>query len=327
MTDKGVLILGCGFTGAVLAQRLAFDGRSVYGTTRSEQQALVIRSRGAEPVLLDVRQDLAPLDRLRGRIGKVVCCIPPDMERDGTYVDSTRALLDRFSGWNLQAFVYVSSTSVYGDKGGDVVTEASECAPDSPRGAARLAIEQEVLTSGLRALVVRPAGIYGRGRSQLHRMASGRYRLVAGGEAFTNRIHVIDLAAILDAALTRGVPGTVYLGTDARPATQREVAEHAVTAFGMPQPSTMELQEARVRLSRDVLAMITGSKRLDGSWTRQELGVELRYPSYVEGMESIWRFEAPQLRAIAAGGAQDGDGAESGDGDRRGDGVSEGAAA
>lgn len=304
MSDKGVLILGCGFTGAVLAQRLAFAGRSVYGTTRSEQQASVIRSRGAEPVMLDVHEDMSPLNRLRGRIDEVVSCIPPLMQRDGSYEDRTLELTALLSGWGLRSFVYVSSTSVYGDKAGASVTETSECSPDSPRGAARLAIERQVLDSGLRSTVIRPAGIYGRGRSQLHRMASGRYRLVGGGGAFTNRIHVVDLAALLEGALTRGEPGTTYLATDDKPATQLEVAEHVVAEYGMPEPVRMELPEARVRLSKDVLAMVTGSKRLDGSWTRQQLGVELRNPSYVEGMASIWRFEAPELRAAAAASSE-----------------------
>jgi saccharopine dehydrogenase-like NADP-dependent oxidoreductase len=49
-TRKAVLILGCGFTGSVLAQRLTFKGTPVIGTTRSMEQASVIRTRGAEPM-------------------------------------------------------------------------------------------------------------------------------------------------------------------------------------------------------------------------------------------------------------------------------------
>lgn len=297
--DQAVLILGCGYSGAVLAQRLAFAGLPVVGTTRSEAQASVIRTRGAEPVLLDT-DDLTPLARLRGRVRAVVHSIPPDIDpTSGAVNDATAALLEHFADEPLERFVYISSTSVYGDSGGAVVTEQTPCAPDSPRGEARLAIEQQVLGSGLPAVVVRPSGIYGPGRSQLHRMARGQYRLLGDGSAITNRVHVRDLAAILAAAIDRGTSGAIYLATDTHPATQADVAAHIVATYGLPQPPTLPLAEARVRLSRDVFKMITGSKRLDPSWTLAQLGVRLRFPDYERGLAAIWSQEQAQLRADA----------------------------
>lgn len=297
---EAVLLLGCGYAGSMLAQHLAFAGRPVYGTTRSEEQASVIRTRGAEPVLLDAT-DLSPLDRFKGNIDAVVDLIPPDVARDGTWQDPTAALLERLSSWGLRSFVYVSSTSVYGDHRGAVVDETTPCHPDGPRGVARLAIERQVLASELPASVVRVAGIYGPGRSQLHRMAARRYRLVAGGAAYTNRVHVLDLARLLEAAIDRGRPGSTYLASDLAPATQREVADHIARSYDMPAPPDLPIAEARVRMSKSVLAMITGSKRLDPSWTLAQLGVTLRWPDYASGLAELWRHEAPALRAVRDG--------------------------
>ena len=293
---RGVLIVGCGFTGCFLAQRLAFRGDPVFGTTRSEERGLVISSRGAEPILMDAG-DVSPIDRLRGRIYGVVLSVPPQMARDGSYEDITESLTRRFASWNLESLVYISSTSVYGDQAGAVATEHTECDPDSPRGRARLAIERQVLGSGLPAMVVRPSGIYGPGRSQLHRAARGHHRLVAGGASITNRIHVDDLCQIIDHALHRGEPGSTYLASDAAPSTQREVSDY-MGSLGLPGPNEIPLEEARVRLDKNVLAMLMGSKRLDGSWTRERLGVTLRYPDYRAGLGAIWERESPEIKAL-----------------------------
>jgi nucleoside-diphosphate-sugar epimerase len=241
--------------------------------------------------------DCAPIDRLRGRIYGVVISLPPQMARDGSYEDATAGLLSRLASWDLESLVYISSTSVYGDQDGAVVTEHTECHPDSPRGEARRAIEDQVLTSGLPAMVVRPSGIYGPGRSQLHRAARGHHRLVGGGLSFTNRIHVDDLSQIIDRALLVGTPGATYLATDSNPSSQREVSDF-MGDLGLPGPQEIPLEEARVRLDKNVLAMLMGSKRLDGAWTREELGVTIRYPDYRSGLQAIWERESPEIKAL-----------------------------
>ncbi len=299
-SDEHVLILGAGYTGTVLAQRLAFRGTPVIGTTRDEQQASVIRTRGARPLMWS-SDDLAPLKQFRGRVCAVVSSIPPKMRDDDGYDDPHERLCDFFGNWNLQGLVYISSTSVYGDQGGAVTTEQSPCTPDSPRGAARVAIEKTVLSATtLRPMVIRPAGIYGPGRSQLHRIASGRYRVVGEGDAYTNRIHVRDLTSLIDAALTRGESGATYLASDERPSTPREVADHVVARYGLPAPPVMPVDEAKVRLSRNVVAMYLASKRLDATATFKALGVKPRFPTFVQGLEAIWQREEAEIKALVA---------------------------
>lgn len=295
MNDKHVLILGCGYTGVVLAQRLAFKGEPVVGTTRTEARASIIRTRGAHPIVWD-GHDMQELAQWRGRIRAVVCAIPPEVAPDGSFTDPTADILAFFADQALDAFVYISSTSVYGDHAGEVVDEETPCAPDSPRGRARVAIEEQVRAAG--GMVVRAAGIYGPGRSQLHRMAAGKYRLVAGGGAYTNRIHVTDLAALLEAAIKRGERGATYLGSDLTPATQREVVDHIVATYGLREPSDMPLAEARIRLDKNVLAMVTGSKQLRPDKTLAALRLRLRYPSYREGLADVWQRERVEIEAL-----------------------------
>jgi len=295
--QKATLILGCGYFGKMLAQKLAFSGRFVVGTVRRDVEIGVVRTRGAEPVLFD-GQDWSGLERYRGRISAVVQSIPPAAEGVAA---AESALLERLHAFGAERALYISSTSVYGDHGGSTVTEASSCTPDSPKGRARLEAEAAWLGGPIPASVLRPSGIYGPGRSLLHRLAARSYRLIGGGEALTNRIHVADLVSLAVAALAHPSEGQIWLGTDGHPASQGEVVAWAESELGLPAPPNIGLDEARVRLSKDHLAMAVQSKRLDPTHTLGQLGVTLRYPSYREGLRDIWGRERAHLEALAKG--------------------------
>ncbi|MBL8787034.1 MAG: NAD-dependent epimerase/dehydratase family protein [Deltaproteobacteria bacterium] len=284
--NEAVLILGCGFLGNVLAQQLAFKGVPVIGTARGEPQLGIIRTRGAMPLEL---RDVSALDRLPAKIGSVLMSIPPEAGLD-------QALADRIGGWGLAPgkVAYVSSTSVYGDRAGETVDETTPVAPSSPKAHERVAAE--AIWRQLGAQVVRPAGIYGPGRSLLHRLASGKMRLIDGG-ALINRIHVADLASLCEAALARGTAGATWLGADTLPATHDEVVAWLVSELKLPEPPRMSLAEARVRMDKDTLAMFSQSKRIDSTRTFATLGVTMRYPTYREGMKAIWAREKTMILA------------------------------
>lgn len=287
-----VLILGCGFLGQVLAQKLAFAGVPVIGTARAEPQLGIIRTRGATALRLD--GDPSVIDRLPLPIARVLMAIPPEANLD-------EALAARIAAWGLAPgkVVYVSSTSVYGDHGGAVVVEATPVAPATDKARMRVLAEDRWRAIG--ASVIRPAGIYGPGRSLLHRIAAGRHRLIDGGLAITNRIHVADLATLCEAAWNK--PQATLLGADTTPATQREVAEWCARELGLPMAASISSAEARVRMDKDTFQMFAQSKRLDPSWTLQTLAVKLRYPSWREGFRDLWAREKVALTALVQASA------------------------
>jgi len=290
MSDRSpVLILGCGFFGQALAQKLAFKGVPVAGTARGEPQLGIIRTRGASSVRFE--GDLAVLDRLPIKVGRVVMSIPPEAGLD-------TALAAKVAYWGLAPgkIVYISSTSVYGDHAGAEVIESTPPAPATDKARGRLAAE--AIWQAIGASVIRPAGIYGPGRSLLHRIAARKYRLIDNGVAITNRIHVADLATLCEAAFAKE-PG-IYLGTDTHSTTQAEVAEWCTRELGLPALQPMSLAEARVRMDKDTLAMFSQSKRLNPTVTLARLGVQLRFPSYREGFRDVWTREKASLLALVA---------------------------
>jgi nucleoside-diphosphate-sugar epimerase len=288
-----VLILGCGYTGRRLAHRLLEEGHEVTGTARSPERTAELRERGVSPLLVDVA-DPESVARLREAAPEVcfysVPPVGPAAETPG--IDRVMEALARAP---LECFVYVSSTSVYGDRDGDWVDESAVPDPDSPTGRARLAAERAVLRHGwvhdARPRIVRPAGIYGPGRTLRRRLEEGRYHLIEGADPWANRIHVDDLAAALEAAWTRGANGRVYNACDDEPHPSADYARYTAELLGIEEIPSLTPEEARERYSESALARKLGSKRVSNRRLREELEVELAYPTYREGVPAALREE------------------------------------
>lgn len=287
------LILGCGYTGERLALRLLEEDHRVTGSTRSRERAEELRGLGIEPVLLDV-SDPESVRELSGTAPDVVFyLIPPlrDADEPGREVGDVIDVLGRAP---LECFVYVSSTSVYGDRDGEWVDETEEPRPDSGTGRARLTAERTVLEKGwsrdARPRIARVAGIYGPGRTLRDRIREGRYRLLEDADAATNRIHVEDLVAGLVAVWRQGRNGRIYNLADGHPLPSSEYALITADHLGVDLP-TISVREARERYSSSRLARKLGSKRVENRRLREELGVELRYPSVREGLPAALRAE------------------------------------
>lgn len=287
------LILGCGYTGERLALRLLEEDHRVTGSTRGPQRAEELRGLGIEPVRLDVSDPESVRD-LSGLAPDVVFyLIPPlrDADEPGREVGDVIDVLGRAP---LECFVYVSSTSVYGDRDGEWVDETDEPRPDSSTGRARLTAERTVLEKGwsrdARPRIARVAGIYGPGRTLRERIRGGRYQLLEGADAATNRIHVEDLVTGLVAVWREGRNGRIYNLTDGHPLPSSEYARITADHLGVDLPA-LSVQEARERYSASRLARKLGSKRVENRRLREELGVELRYPSVREGLPAALRAE------------------------------------
>ncbi len=274
------------------------------GSTRSRQRAEELRSRGIGPVRLDV-SDPESVRELSGLAPDVVFyLIPPlrDAEEPGREVGDVIDVLGRAP---LDCFVYVSSTSVYGDRDGEWVDETDQPRPDSATGRARLSAERTVLEKGwsrdARPRIARVAGIYGPGRTLRDRIREGRYQAVEGADAVTNRIHVDDLVTGLLAVWRKGRNGRIYNLSDGHPLPSSEYAKITAEHLGVELP-VISVEEARERYSSSRLARKLGSKRVENRRLREELEVELRYPSIREGLPAALRAEEQGENADGEGG-------------------------
>lgn len=279
-----VLLAGCGWLGREVARRLTARGDRVEGVTRTEASALRLRESGIEARALDLARPGASRS-LHGRYDGIVA-MQSAAGRDApaykrAYIDATHTLLESeiASG---SAFVYVSSTGVFGQSDGSWVNEATTPQPTGATADLLVAAEQTVLdrsSHDAMARVVRCSGLYGPGRTgTIERVRNGSLTLGDGDDTWMNFVHRIDAANLIIAALDRGRPGAVYHASDATPTTRRDVVLWIAGRLGF---------DPLRRAADDAPRKTRGAnRRVSADASRLELGVGLLYPSFREGLLS-----------------------------------------
>ncbi|UCF18350.1 MAG: NAD-dependent epimerase/dehydratase family protein [Gemmatimonadota bacterium] len=281
---KCALVVGCGYSGERLGGRLLELGYRVVGTTRSEERAALLESAGIEPLVGDL-QAPGTVAKLAELDAEVVFHLAPPQGEDK---EPLAQVLEAVARPALQAFIYASSTSVYGDWGGQWVDETTEVDPASVAGRERRLAEDAVVelgdVLGISKRICRITGIYGPGRTLRGALESGRYKLISGRDTWVNRVHVDDLVRGLLAAWQRGSDGRVYNLVDAEPHRASEFANLAADLHGLAQPDWIGEEEARRIYGEAQLRRKLDSKRVRSVRLGAELGVELKYPNYRVGL-------------------------------------------
>lgn len=232
-----ILIAGCGDVGGALAGRLLVQGHSVWGLRR-RVEAL---PEGIDPLAADLGNP-ETLTRLPEALDFVFYTAAAPAFEDSayrlTYVYGPGNLLQalQYQGHAVQRFVFVSSTSVYGQRGGEWVDEASATEPTHFSGRHMLAGEHTVLNGPFPAIAVRFGGIYGPGRGRLIERVRRGGPCTDGPPLYTNRIHRDDCAGALQHLIQLTDPGQVYLGVDDAPAPECEVMDWLAGQLSLPLP-------------------------------------------------------------------------------------------
>jgi nucleoside-diphosphate-sugar epimerase len=281
-----LLCFGFGFSVRALAARLSPADWLITGTSTSEAGCGRIRAAGHQAVLFDGSAPSAAVTAALAAATHVVVSAPPGEAGDPVlchHSDDLRAAPQ------LKWIGYLSTVGVYGDHGGAWIDEATPANPGSPRSQRRLAAEQAwlALPTGAQPLigVFRLSGIYGPGRSAIDNLRDGTARrLIKPGQVF-NRIHVDDIALVLEAAMARQPATAIYNVTDDEPAPPQDVVAFAAGLLGLPAPP--DLPFATAALSPMARSFYSENKRVRNDRVKAELGVTLIHPTYREGMAAI----------------------------------------
>jgi len=160
------------------------------------------------------------------------------------YVDGCRHLLHRYRDRPL---LFTSSTSVYHQTDGSVVTESSPTEPDRETGKLLLAAESLVL--GAHGIVARLAGIYGPGRSViLRKFLVGEAVIEEDGRRLLNQIHRDDAARAVFHLLNHpAARGRCFNVCDSQPLAQLDCYRALAAHFGksLPPSGSRDLNRKR----------------------------------------------------------------------------------
>lgn len=307
-----VLIVGCGDVGQRCLTILRTRFR-VFAVTSREAGRAALREAGAVPMIANL-DDAASLRRLGGLSPRVLHLAPPPtagnddprtaalLHRLARPAQLPRATKDRIlperarrSGrltgrlktrLQAHAFVYASTSGVYGDAGGAWVDESRPVNPTTARAQRRVAAERRVrwfgAGGGWRTSIVRIPGIYAAERLPVARLERGTPALRAEDDVYTNHIHADDLARALIAALFRGRPQRVVHASDASELRMGDYFDAVADARGLRRPPRISRAEAVQQIEPSLLSFMSESRRLRNTRLTRELRVALRYPTVAD---------------------------------------------
>lgn len=266
--------------------RLMAKGWVVRGTTRGAEKAQTLHAAGIDVCLFDSVSPLVDPNVLDG-VTHLLSSVPPGADGDPVLDFHCKDIAARAE--QIVWAGYLSTTGVYGDRGGDWVDETSLLYPTSERGARRVAAEASWCglhrEHALPVHLFRLAGIYGPGRNALETVRQGKARrIVKEGQVFS-RTHVDDIAAVLKASIEQPNPGTAYNVCDDDPAPPQDVVLHACELLGVTPPPEIPFAEAK--LSAMARSFYGESKKVSNTRIKEELGVVLKYPDYRAGLAAL----------------------------------------
>ena len=176
-------------------------------------------------------------------------------------------LIESSKPWRL---VYISSTSVYGDH--VEIDEQTAARPTSDAAQMRVEEENWVASGPWTHLILRSAAIYGPGRGVHVSLRQGKLPRGAGS-GVVSRIHVDDLAALIEAGIFSGLGGA-WPVADEDPCATSEIIAWCVKTLRLP------------GVTSNTGEFATSGRRVNGRKVCDLLGVKLTYPSWRTGVRA-----------------------------------------
>jgi nucleoside-diphosphate-sugar epimerase len=276
--SKTVSILGCGWLGLPLAEFLITKGFTVKGSTTREEKTEKLKQVGVQPFVLNFtphpqreQLDYIP-DFLKTDI--LIIAIPPAVSQHGEEFHPMQILhlSEHLKLSDINKIIYISSTSIYPDRG--EVTEDTDITGEESSNAALRRAEEILCGLHRRPTILRCGGLMGYDR------IPGRYFIgkkdLTTGDVPVNFVHRDDVIGIIYEIIRQDKWGEVYNVVAPEHPVRKDMYISNAQDFGWEAP-TFAAGETPVH------------KVVDGNKVIKELGYQFIYPDPLQ-----FKYDTPR---------------------------------
>jgi len=239
-TDKRISILGCGWYGLALAKKLLADGYAVKGSTTTEAKIITLQELGISPYLVSFEEQEESFDPAFFDCSVLIICIPPKRStaEQHTFLYKIERIAQASGTLKVPQVIFISSTSVYGDKN-EQVTEITAAVPDTASGRAILSAEELLRQSTVfTTTILRFGGLIGPQRNP-GRFFAGK-KDIANGRAPVNLIHLSDCIGLTLKIIERRAYGSIYNACSTEHPTRAKFYTQAALTSGLEKPEFID---------------------------------------------------------------------------------------
>ena len=282
-----IVIFGCGYIGTRLAELCLEMGWEVTALTRNSTTADLLSAKGVNSVVANLKdKDWHRLiSREQNYLVDCVGAAKPTLEGyESSYRMGMQSILEWLEGASkpVDALLFTSSTSVYPQIDGSLVTEKSGHSGASQRAEILLDAENLCLNAMpdkvSRSYVLRFAGLYGPDRHLLLNKVIKGEMMNGASHRILNLLHRDDAASSIISCLQdqTAQTGTVFNVSDGRHATRGEIVQWLADKMNLQNPGFDE---------REVTSL--PNRKIDNSKIKKSLGWSPKFPGFESGYQDL----------------------------------------
>ena len=270
---KKALVCGAGYVGSRVARALRQSGLEVTVLRKSDKQLEDFKT---------ISCDFTSKSCELGSYDWIFLAFSPGAFNkeayERTFIRAYEKILENIDEKSLQNIVMISSTSVYSQMDGSVVTE-DDVSPSGFSGETLLKSENMLRDFYEKSCILRLSGIYGPGRlSVLEKVRNKDIYLSEAESSYTNRIHIDDIVKASIFAFEKGLSGPYNL-SDSHPVRKNEFLKTLATMCGVE----LEVGPSKPSMRR-TNKIVSNQKILDA-------GYVFKYPDFEMAYKDMLRNE------------------------------------
>ena len=278
---KKLLIYGYGYTASYLAESLNAENYLIIGSSREEEKL-----NSDNKKIKFINNSLVNNYLLKDDITHILVSVPPNDLGD-IFIQNYKDII--IKNKNIEWIGYLSATNVYGDHNGELVSESSQTKPKTKKGINRLLAEKQWLelisNFNLPIKIFRLAGIYGPNRNIKERMTKGLVKNIFKEGQFFSRIHVDDIANILNLSMNNITKNKIYNLADDFSCNLNVVIDYLCEKNSLIKPEQINFDDMSLDYKKE--SFFLENKRVDNSLVKKDLSINLKYPSFKEGYKNL----------------------------------------